>query len=466
MRMGKWVFLGGFLGLLFLLSPARAQMTLDTESRLRTLEQELQNLRGEQEEMQKEALAAGETAPVIGWRPGRGLNIRGADRSYEFNLGWVTQVHTSFFPDAANLPTGQGSTRLRRLRTFFSFKWDDGLYETGAIITYEALPTVRFLGGGARINFNKFSPYYPRLNLLGVQAMSNPRGTGLSSSSGLALDRDIMVGSILTSGSAKGYGLQWQDVPLGPGKIDNFELSINTGGQFSSKTASDPIDRKGWAAGVTYMPFSEVKGSVLQGLDVGFAYFLAPVDRDEGLPRLPISTLSRNNSVTIWNIETNGDWIWWAPNMGYRYGPYRFEGSYEHFEVERKFASTSCCSASGDLGDTEVNGIVLRNGWFFWGDERGGLRLSHTFNRVDFDNGSGFLVRNRFSGMRRYHVIANSALLRWFQKPNVIWSLNFDHYDFNKMAGGGDAPAARTGLAIGPGGGDYNEIIFAFHFGF
>jgi hypothetical protein len=545
MRIGKWVLLGGFLGLLLAVSLASAQMTLDTESRLRALEEELQKLKGEQEEMQKDALAARDAAAVISWRPGRGMNIRGADRSWAFNFSWILQTHTAFFPDddarsgcgttVSRSPTistttgspgpggrlqsrdsariecdggpGQGSTKLRRLRPIWTVSWDDGLYSIGTFLSLEAAPSVRFLGGGGKINFSKFSPYYPNVNLLGIQAMHNPRGTRLSSSSGLGLDRDMLVGSILTSGSGKGYGLEWNDIPLGMGKIDVLDINVNTGPQFSSKTSTDPIDRKGYTASITYNPFSEVKGSVLQGLDVGVGYFFAPLDikRARGLrPIRPVGITSRNNEVDIWNLGADGDWTWIAPNMGYRYGKYRFEASYDRTKMERKFtgdaidtaggAPANCTVTStsspgnrvdcgpnkalvapGDVGDAKIRSFVIRNGWFFWGDERRGLRLSHTFNRVDFDAGRGFGVENDFPAMRRYHVVQNSVLLRWFQKANTIWSLNFDHYDFNNMAciksdcsdrDDASPKEVQRRLGIGNNGGTYNEIIFAFHWGF
>jgi hypothetical protein len=577
-RKSSWVgvAMAAMLSVFSFAAVASAELSIDTESRLQALEQELYNLKAEQAETQKEALAQRDQAPVIGWRGGRGMNIRGGDGSWAFNISMINQTWVSFFPDSdsrsacttelSRTPTisqtspgtstttvpprpvpggrlqsrnsasfdcddraGQFSMTLRRLRPGFTFMMDDGLYEFGFTIRMETAPDFNFNGGGASINLNKFSPYYPRVQLLSIQAMNNPSGTKMSSTTGLSLDRSLLVGSTLRDGNGKGYGVEWVDVPFLAGKIESLSLAMSSGNQFTSKTAPDPIDQKGVSAGIIVNPFSDQKGSFLQGLRLGYAYFhdFLDVKRASRLSTTALSTRGNSNSTTFFAHGTNGKRTWWVPNMGFNLGPYRLDASYDHVEFERDFSGDPLTVESGSqnctgtpsptdsgnvgcgpntglvrllkLGDAKITSFVIRNGIFLWGNERGGLRISHTFDRVDTDSGpqpaapTAFERRNldqvvnSFPDMRRNHVIKNSLMLRWFQKANMIWSLAYERHDFNKMYScpGGVATLAADGtcavsgsarsrpsdsaldaqrrLGIGEKGGEYSEIIFAHH---
>jgi hypothetical protein len=63
-------------------------------------------------------------------------------------------------------------------------------------------------------------------------------------------------------------------------------------------------------------------------------------------------------------------------------------------------------------------------------------------------------------------------LARWFQKSNLIWSLNFDDHNFNKLKcltsdcsdrNDSSAVTAHRRLGIDQKGGHYKELIFAHH---
>src|SRR5512134_529068 len=74
---------------------ARAQGNQDIESQIKALEAEVQKieplkdqierLRSQQLEMKKEATAAAAEMPTFTYRPGRGMTIAGADKSWSFN---------------------------------------------------------------------------------------------------------------------------------------------------------------------------------------------------------------------------------------------------------------------------------------------------------------------------------------------------------------------------------------------
>src|ERR687888_383810 len=71
----------GFMLTAFLLAtaPARAQ---SVDDKIKVLEQELSQLKEQQISMKKEAVAAEAALPTFSYRPGNGLNIEAADKSW------------------------------------------------------------------------------------------------------------------------------------------------------------------------------------------------------------------------------------------------------------------------------------------------------------------------------------------------------------------------------------------------
>ncbi len=68
-------------------APARA----DVEKRIKALEEELTQLKGAQMDLKvtaEDALAQKAKLPTFGYRPGRGLTIRAADKSWSWNMAY------------------------------------------------------------------------------------------------------------------------------------------------------------------------------------------------------------------------------------------------------------------------------------------------------------------------------------------------------------------------------------------
>src|ERR1700741_4376472 len=78
---GKLLTALGFLlaGVFVLAAPAFAQ---SVDEKIKSLEQELSQLKDQQVELKKEATAATAALPTFEYRPGNGLNIEAADKSW------------------------------------------------------------------------------------------------------------------------------------------------------------------------------------------------------------------------------------------------------------------------------------------------------------------------------------------------------------------------------------------------
>ena len=66
---------------LFAAAPAFAQ---SVDDKIKSLEQELSQLKDQQVELKKEATAAAAAMPTFSFRPGDGVNIEAADKSWSF----------------------------------------------------------------------------------------------------------------------------------------------------------------------------------------------------------------------------------------------------------------------------------------------------------------------------------------------------------------------------------------------
>src|SRR3989304_1841975 len=90
------IAVGGILLLCVAVSRASAG---EVEDRIRKLEanqqanaEELARLKGEQMELKKEATAAAAALPTFEYRPGRGLTIKAADRSWSLNKTYELHI--------------------------------------------------------------------------------------------------------------------------------------------------------------------------------------------------------------------------------------------------------------------------------------------------------------------------------------------------------------------------------------
>ena len=87
-------FLGlGMLSAFLLAAPALAQ---NVDQKIQALEQELLQLKEQQIELKKEATEAAAAMPTFSYRPGNGLNIEAADKSWSFRATIETHFRMLF----------------------------------------------------------------------------------------------------------------------------------------------------------------------------------------------------------------------------------------------------------------------------------------------------------------------------------------------------------------------------------
>ncbi|HEX2229735.1 MAG TPA: hypothetical protein VHM64_21585, partial [Candidatus Binatia bacterium] len=96
---------------LLTLAPASAQ---NVDDRIKALEQELNQLKEQQIEMKREATEAAAALPTFEYRPGNGLNIEAADKSWSFRAVLESHFRYTFESGRDQVGRTQGQLMGRR----------------------------------------------------------------------------------------------------------------------------------------------------------------------------------------------------------------------------------------------------------------------------------------------------------------------------------------------------------------
>ena len=106
--------------------PAWAQ---SVDDKIKALEQELSSLKSQQVELKKEATAAAAALPTFTYRPGNGVNIEAADRSWGIRFSIEAHLRTLFESGQDAVGRTNGEVMLRRWRPSIFYCIDNCLYE-------------------------------------------------------------------------------------------------------------------------------------------------------------------------------------------------------------------------------------------------------------------------------------------------------------------------------------------------
>src|SRR5580765_964297 len=99
------------------------------DDKIKSLEQELSQLKDQQVEMKKEATAAAAALPTFSYRPGNGLNIEAADKSWGFRATIETHWRMYFTKGQDQYERTNGEIEARRFRPAFFYCIDNCLWE-------------------------------------------------------------------------------------------------------------------------------------------------------------------------------------------------------------------------------------------------------------------------------------------------------------------------------------------------
>ena len=220
MKKGFWGFAAlGFMlaALLSVAVPAGAQ---NVDDKIKALEQELSSLKSQQIELKKEATAAAAALPNFSYRPGNGLDITAADKSWGVRFSMETNLRMMFESGQDAVGRTNGEVMLRRWRPTFWYCIDNCLYEIETSIDMDGFGTGNAKNstnsGGSSImqrgvvhfHLENLNPFMPTVDIGGDISTSLSTSRQGSSAVGAQLEYDLLaVTSVPTRAGPAGVSL-------------------------------------------------------------------------------------------------------------------------------------------------------------------------------------------------------------------------------------------------------------------
>ena len=456
------IAVGGILLLCVAVSRASAG---ETEDRIRKLEadqqanaEELARLKGEQMELKKEATAAAAALPEFTYRPGNGLLIQAADKSWAMRTWYELDIRMYNHLDGKPVirdpaggtrrSTGMTSGEFfgRRNRVYFSFCWDNCFYQFTQGLDMDTGDITNQQINEFNVHFEKLNPYLPELRS-GLE-VGMPNGPWLkSTTSDIKQERGMArdAGAFSVVGRHRGVGLQWANVPAGPGDVLLY-LAYGSARVGTSDNETADTDRKGVLGTVALRPFSQIKNKWISGLAFGLNWQATSISARAGLTespaanseddRLRIRSEDRRGRVTLFDANNigSGPYIFLFPGLRWNIGPYAFFTNYSSAQVEGR---------NDSFRGVRIKGLQFNNQLFVWSPKGfltgsattpGSVQIGVSFERAEGECGStssGTCVGTSGSGgaVQRTVVLQNQWGIRYYIRPRMMVGLWLSRYD-------------------------------------
>src|SRR5512142_372346 len=214
----RWLLTG--LGLLLMVYGAVPAGAQNVDDKIKNLEQELSQLKSQQIEMKKDAAAAAAALPNFTYRPGNGLLMEAADKSWGLRFSLESHFRLEFENGRAQAGRSKGEIMGRRFRPYINYCLDNCLYETEMGLDLDGFGTnSRLQRGVVYVHFERLNPWMPRLefgmDLTGIGML--PYRQGNSSSVAAQGEYDLLSrnNGFNTGRAGNGILLSWNNIPLG-----------------------------------------------------------------------------------------------------------------------------------------------------------------------------------------------------------------------------------------------------------
>jgi hypothetical protein len=348
MKKGFWGFgaLGFMLTAILLATvPVGAQ---SVDDKIKALEQELGQLKSQQMELKKESTAAAAALPSFSYRPGNGVNIEAADKSWGIRFGMETNLRMMFESGQDAVGRTNGEIMLRRWRPNIFYCIDNCLYEiemawdmdgfgTGNAKNSTNSATSSILQRGVvHFHLENLNPFLPTVDIGGDISTSLSLSRQGSSAVGAQLEYDLLTRGFGINTGRAGWGIvmNWDDRSLSgigiPGRIGRYQFSMASIGEGDDNLSSF-TDRKDFNTYISVFPFSQLKNKWIQGFMFEFGAWFCNVDQrqqvDNGCNRMRVQD---NGDAARQTLFTTGDnsigeglWTMFVPGITWEVGPYR-----------------------------------------------------------------------------------------------------------------------------------------------
>ena len=507
----RFVKLALLSAVLFAAAPAFAQ---SVDDKIKSLEQELSQLKEQQVELKKEATAAAAALPTFEYRPGNGLEVEAADKSWGVRFTIETHFRYEFEHGRDQQGRTQGEIMGRRFRPGIFYCINNCLWEIEATLDMDGFGTGNgknslntgtssILQRGA-VNFHaeNLHPLLPTVQF-GME-VQNAFGTSLSrqgsGSVGAQAEYDLISrnNGFNTGRAGQGMALNWDDRSLSgigiPGRIGKFQLSMSSIGEADDGLSSFRDAGKNFNAYGNIQPFSQIKNKWLRGLTFEAGNWFCNVD---GRPQAQV-----DSACSLFRIQDHGDggrqtlittgdfgkgWVM-APGVGivYNVGPntLRLAGTKEYAQDQ-----------GGTRGRKRSRGWLIGDDLYIWSPKgfltgssttAGSILIGTHFERAEINidcNGSSGIpcsatgIGGNITQFHRNRVLLREWDLWYFIAPRMSTGINILWYDASNLdnrvgqAGynlgkcdkinGGATTDCRSGK-----GGDWVDVMFNWRYTF
>jgi hypothetical protein len=314
--------------------PAGAQ---NVDDRIKALEQELTELKSQQIELKKEATAAAAALPEFSYRPGNGVLIEAADKSWSFRHSFEAHMRYYFLSGRDQVGRSNGELEGRRFRPEFYLCINNCLWEIDWRLDLD--------GFGGQTDLQRGSIYFHGENinpwLPAVQFGMDTTNAGPASRSrqgsgavGAQAEYDMLTQNDGFNTGSASYGISfiWDDRSLSgigiPGRISRIQVGTNAYGE-GGDGAQINTDRKDFAAYMSVEPMSQLKNKWIRGLLFEYGAWFCNVDGRavaNGCNRIRTRDNSRGGRQTLFDTGANtigdGLYVQHGPGMVWSIGPY------------------------------------------------------------------------------------------------------------------------------------------------
>jgi hypothetical protein len=473
-KMGKRFWALSVLAVfLFAAGTVRAQ---SVDEKIKSLEQELTQLKDQQVELKKEATAAAAALPEFTYRPGGGISISAADKSWGINFGFEGHYRWLFESGKDELGRSKGEMIGRRARPQFVYCINNCFYEIQHRLDNDGFGTNSALQRSeVSIHFEQINPWLPRLSfgMDGSFPLSIYRqGSG---NFGAQAEYDILSrnNGLNTGRYGNGEVLNWDNIDFPTGRAQ-FNVGMANFGEGDDGAASN-TDRKDFAVYLRVEPFAKIKNKWIQGFGIETNHWFCNEDprsvaavngsaggNASGCSRLRIQDHGDGGRQTLFQFTPTGSSgrglnDWHFIGLGWRIGPYQLRAVRDFYNFN--FAKNT---PTRQGVDAQGRGWLIAHDLFLWspkgwltGDSTipGSILIGQHFERTDVSCGK-FSATTGCDTSQQFN--RNRILLRewdiWYFLPSrisiggsLLW------YDASNLATGRTGAGQALGVFSTPG---------------
>ena len=482
------------------------------DEKIKALEQELNLLKEQQIEMKKEATSAAAAMPTFTFRPGSGLMIEAADKSWALRNTIEMHFRYNFEAGRASVGRSQGEMMGRRFRPGVFFCVNNCLWEAEATLDLDGWgtgngknntstqPASMLQRGAIRFSADQLNPWLPRVEF-GMEVSGAAGGSLARQGSGnvgaqAEYDLHTRNNGFNTGRAGSGIILNWDDRSLSdigiPGRIGRFQLGMANFAEGDDNTQTN-TDRKDFNVYLSLMPFSQVKNKWISGLTFEYGSWFCNVDNraaQNGCSRYRIQDHGDGGRQTLFDTGPSGGnnptgsigdglHIAHGPGVVWSVGPYTFR-TMGHFQRSE--------DRGGLPGKKRGNSFLLAHDLYVWSpkgwltggaNDVGSVLTGMHFERVDMSCGDRLRSCGAINGgqFHRDRILLREWDLWYVVGPRMNLGINILWYDASNLRndvnqaghnlGLCDRNAAGTATDCRRGfGGDWVDVMLNYRWQF